>query len=102
VQLSVWAPRVRQLTVQLVDSQRSIAMQRSDDDVYTTIVRGPSPGDRYAYNLDGVRLRPDPMSRWQPEGFHGPSVIVDATAFRWTDLEWWGIALQDLILYELH
>jgi maltooligosyltrehalose trehalohydrolase len=102
VQLSVWAPHVRQLTVHLVDSQRSIAMQRRDDDVYTTIVRGLSPGDRYAYNLDGVRLRPDPVSRWQLESVHGSSVIVDATAFRWTALEWRGIALQDLILYELH
>src|SRR5581483_5927845 len=102
VQLSVWAPRVQQLAVHLVDSQRTIAMRRGDDGVYTTTVRGPSPGDRYAYYLDGTRLRPDPVSRLQPEGVHGPSAIVDAKAFRWTDQEWKGIAQQDLILYELH
>jgi maltooligosyltrehalose trehalohydrolase len=60
------------------------------------------PGARYQYRLDADRYRPDPASRWQPAGVHGPSVVVDPGAFRWTDAEFRGHALADLVFYELH
>jgi maltooligosyltrehalose trehalohydrolase len=58
-------------------------------------------GDDYAYVVDGRRL-PDPCSRLQPEGLRGPSRVVDPGAWAWTDAGWGGIALDDLVLYELH
>ena len=49
-----------------------------------------------------MRTRPDPVSRFQPAGVHGPSEVVDPRAFVWTDREWKGRSLKELILYELH
>ena len=45
---------------------------------------------------------PDPRSRWQPDGVHGPSRVYDHAAFRWTDQAWTGRALPGSVLYELH
>jgi maltooligosyltrehalose trehalohydrolase len=42
------------------------------------------------------------VSRWQPDGVHGPSRVVDPGAFEWTDGEWRGIPMADYIIYELH
>src|SRR5829696_8728421 len=59
-------------------------------------------GDRYAYALDGGQPKPDPASRFQPDGVHGWSQIVDPGSFRWTDAAWKGIDPRDAIIYELH
>src|SRR5207342_1743095 len=56
----------------------------------------------YFYVLDGERERPDPVSRWQPHGVHGPSRIVDPGSFSRSDKSWAGIPLKDFIIYELH
>ncbi|HEV7754055.1 MAG TPA: malto-oligosyltrehalose trehalohydrolase [Baekduia sp.] len=58
-------------------------------------------GDDYAYIIDG-RRRPDPATRLQPEGLRGPSRVVDPGAWTWTDHGWGGVALEDLVVYELH
>jgi maltooligosyltrehalose trehalohydrolase len=60
-----------------------------------------APGQRYFFRLDDGPDRPDPASRWQPDGVHGPSALVDP-AFTWHDGGWTGIPLADMILYELH
>jgi len=54
------------------------------------------------YVLDGRRERPDPASRALPDGVHGPSEVVDTSAFAWTDGGWRGLALKDMVLYEVH
>src|SRR5262249_33843605 len=58
------------------------------------------PGQRYLYRLDNGPDRPDPASRWQPEGVHGPSA-VDDPSFDWHDQDWRGRALEEMGLYEL-
>jgi maltooligosyltrehalose trehalohydrolase len=58
-------------------------------------------GDDYAHVLNGAAL-PDPCSRWQPAGLRGPSRVFDTGAFAWTDAEWAGVPLSELVLYELH
>jgi maltooligosyltrehalose trehalohydrolase len=58
-------------------------------------------GDDYAYVIDGERL-PDPHTRHQPEGLRGPSRIVDPAEWEWGDQAWTGVALEDLVVYELH
>lgn len=65
-------------------------------------VEGIGPGARYLYILDGARARPDPVSRAQPEGVHGPSEVVDPGAFAWTDAAWGGRPLSEMVIYELH
>src|SRR5262249_26815288 len=61
-----------------------------------------APGDRYRYAVDGRGPLPDPASRFQPEGVHGPSEIVDPTQFAWADGGWRGPGVEDLVVYELH
>ena len=56
----------------------------------------------YFYVLEGDRERPDPVSRWQPRGVHGPTRIVNPASFRWSDQGWAGIPLKDFIIYEFH
>jgi maltooligosyltrehalose trehalohydrolase len=61
------------------------------------------PGTRYRFRLDGkADLYPDPASRFQPEGPHGPSEVIDPGAFAWTDTSWPGCRLPGQIIYEMH
>ena len=60
-----------------------------------------SAGMLYKYRLDG-RLLPDPASRFQPQGVHGPSQIIDPSTFRWTDSGWRRPDIDDWVIYELH
>ena len=62
----------------------------------------PLPHARYLYLLDGQVSRPDPASRYQPDGVHGASEIIHPDAFPWTDMAWKGVRKRDLIIYELH
>jgi maltooligosyltrehalose trehalohydrolase len=59
-------------------------------------------GERYRYRVDGQGPFPDPASRFQPEGVHGPSEVVEPSGFAWSDANWGGINLADLVVYELH
>ena len=72
----------------------------SSDGVQERFVEGAGGGDAYRYLIDGVR-RPDPASRFQPEGVHGPSQIVDPDAFRWHH-DAWQFTPANLVIYELH
>jgi maltooligosyltrehalose trehalohydrolase len=68
---------------------------------YQAVLEQVRPGARYFYRLDGDKDRPDPASRYQPQGVHGPSQVVDSS-FPWEDRYWPGVPLQDYIIYELH
>lgn len=102
VDFQVWAPHVKQIAVRLLSPERTVFMERNADGVHSTRVSEIVPGSRYLYVLERERARPDPVSRFQPEGVHGPSEIVDPTAFSWTDQRWRGLPLKELIIYELH
>ena len=101
---SVWAPNARLVEVVLARDGRSEshALARDDGGAHTGIVRRVPPGTDYSYRLDGGAERPDPVSRWRPQGVHGPSRVVDPEAFQWTDAAWRGIEMADLVIYELH
>ncbi len=96
----VWAPRARSIKLRLMGAG-DFEMQRGSDDVFTITVPAHA-GDRYFYLVDGGKPLPDPVSRLLPEGVHGPTEIVDAEAFRWSDADWRGLDIRDYILYELH
>jgi maltooligosyltrehalose trehalohydrolase len=68
---------------------------------YECITYPIAPGCRYFYRIDTGIERPDPASRFQPEGVHGPSSVTDAS-FSWDDQDWPGIPLQSYIIYEIH
>ena len=79
---------------------QDIAMRRDGEDFVATAQA--AAGDRYAYVLDGGTPVPDPVSRFLPEGVHGPTEIIDPSAFHWTDPEWRGRELSEYVIYELH
>ncbi len=72
------------------------------DGVFEFFIKGAGAGDRYAYTIDGSDPRPDPASRYQPEGVHGPSEVIDPDAYRWRHADWRGRAPRELVIYELH
>src|SRR5438067_11806081 len=96
-----WAPRCRTLDV-VVEGRRPLAMTRQDDGLFEGVVAALPAATRYQYRLAGERYRPDPASRFQPEGVHGPSMVVNPASFPWTDQAFTGHALADLVIYELH
>jgi maltooligosyltrehalose trehalohydrolase len=101
VTFRVWAPRCRSVEV-VIEGRRPLPLDRGADGTFQLTVPGVRAAARYRYRLDGERYRPDPASRWQPEGVHGPSVVVDPSEFPWTDQAYAGHALRDLVFYELH
>jgi len=95
----VWAPAAT--TVEVTIGERRLPMERAVDH-WSTSVADVAHGDRYRYAIDGGEPLADPASRWQPDGVHGPSAVVDDSVFRWHDDDWTGVALADTVLYELH
>ncbi|MDP9245011.1 MAG: malto-oligosyltrehalose trehalohydrolase [Chloroflexota bacterium] len=97
----VWAPRPRIVALHR-PGHADVPMERDGEGYARVHVDGMRAGDRYAYRLDGGHPRPDPASRWQPDGVHGLSAVVDASVFAWTHDGPVAPPLTDLVLYELH
>jgi len=99
----VWAPRASTVELVLGAGPRHPLAGPDDRGWFEVDVEGAGPGDDYAYSLDGGDPRPDPRSNWQPAGVHGPSRLVDHSAFEWTDGGWQGGGpLAEAVVYELH
>jgi len=97
----VWAPNCRSVEV-VIEGRKPEALTGREDGVFERSLAGVGAATRYQYRLDGERYRPDPVSRFQPEGVHGPSAVVDPSRFPWTDQGFRGHSLTDLVFYELH
>jgi len=99
---AVWAPRARKVAVRLEDDPvRTVALAHAGDGLYTGTVDGVGHGTAYRYRLDGRDALADPASRWQPQGVHGPSAVLDPD-HAWTDQHWRGLPWSRYIIYELH
>ena len=98
----VWAPKVDSIHLALDQCRETLPMDPTGNGYYERFVPDAAPGDRYRFLLDDERLLPDPASRYQPEGVHGPSMVIDPTAYTWNDDAWTGIDRSDLVFYELH
>ncbi len=98
----VWAPRAQRLALHLVaPRERSLAMQQMPSGYFHLCVPDVNPGARYFFRFESGEERPDPASRFQAEGVHGPSEVVDSR-FQWDDQSWLGIEVRDYVFYELH
>jgi maltooligosyltrehalose trehalohydrolase len=100
---SLWAPLLGRVELTLLDAAgatRYLPMERDAQGYWRATAEAP-PGTRYRFRLDGGAERPDPASRHQPEGVHGPSAVADP-AFAWSDRAWFGLPLRDYVIYELH
>ncbi|MFH1703950.1 MAG: alpha-amylase family glycosyl hydrolase, partial [Nitrospirota bacterium] len=99
----VWAPFLDQVQVKFASlHKKNISMEKDTKGHWKTVVENVFPGTRYLYILGDKTEKPDPASHFQPEGVHGPSQIVDHSAFDWEDSKWKGIPLSEMIMYELH
>jgi maltooligosyltrehalose trehalohydrolase len=97
----VWAPNAARVDVVVDDVAHALTAE--PDHYFSGGVAGLTHGARYRFRLDDdPALVPDPASRFQPEGPHGPSQIVDPARFAWTDGAWRGRALAQQVLYEMH
>jgi maltooligosyltrehalose trehalohydrolase len=72
------------------------------DGWFEAVIEGIAPDARYQFVLDGLHQRPDPASRFQPEGVHGPSQIFNPHEYEWRNAGWTGLDLDKYVLYELH
>ena len=98
----VWAP-VRKSVDIVIERSRPIPLEREDHGYFSSVLEFAKPGMQYQFRLDhGDRLFPDPASRFQPEGPHGPSQIVNSSAYRWNDAGWPGVRIQGQVIYEMH
>ncbi|HXV49267.1 MAG TPA: malto-oligosyltrehalose trehalohydrolase [Candidatus Binatia bacterium] len=98
----VWAPRASSVDLIIVGpTERSLPLTDSGDGYFSAAVENVPSGSLYRYRLSGTKDRPDPASRSQPEGVHGPSQVIDPI-FPWEDAQWVGLPLQSYIVYELH
>ena len=102
VSFRLWAPRAEAVSLQLEGAiPRVLPMGREAEGWFALTTGLARPGSRYRYIVDGTAF-PDPASRRQPEGVHGPSEVEDPEAYEWTDLAWRGRAWEELVIYELH
>ncbi|MEI7771509.1 MAG: malto-oligosyltrehalose trehalohydrolase, partial [Chloroflexales bacterium] len=99
---TIWAPLLASVELSLLGPRpRHVPMRRDGWGYWRATLDDAPPGARYRYRIDGGDERPDPASRHQPDGVHGPSAVIDPQ-FAWTDDAWAGIPLRDYVIYELH
>ncbi|HEX4611392.1 MAG TPA: malto-oligosyltrehalose trehalohydrolase [Urbifossiella sp.] len=102
VHFRAWAP-IRRAVQLLVENGPTVALEPEGGGYFSALVPGLAAGARYTYRLDGrANTHPDLASRYQPEGPHGPSQVIDPAAFSWADSSWKGIAEVGQVFYELH
>ena len=100
MELRVWAPKAREVEVDVSGKRRSMAA--SGAGWWSADVPELKHGVDYAFRVDDGDPLPDPRSPWQPAGVHGPSRAVDHASFKWGDRDWRGMHLPSAVLYELH
>lgn len=105
VRWRVWAPFSDSVQLVLVDDAGNpvdVPMESEPNGCFTHEIAGVAEGQRYGYRLANGFVRPDPASRWQPDGVHRPSAVMSPHQFRWNDEHWAGVPRDELVIYELH
>lgn len=110
VHFRVWAPKPRRVALVLeamagspATMPREQAMTAEGNGYLSCLVPAAGAGTLYRFRLDGRDcLYPDPASRYQPRGPHGPSQVIDPSSFAWSDAEWKGVFGRKQVIYEMH
>jgi malto-oligosyltrehalose trehalohydrolase len=105
VRFRLWAPAAHQVELVLHDSaghSRALAMAAQAGGGFELVTGEARVGSRYRYRIDGKTEVPDPASRCNPEDVHGPSEVMDPSAFKWEDDDWRGRPWHEAVIYELH
>ena len=105
VRFRLWAPAAHEVELVLHDrpgAARAVKMPAVGDGWYELTTGEAHAGSRYRYRIDGKMEVPDPASRSNPDDVHGPSEVIDPTAFEWDDRAWRGRPWHEAVIYELH
>ena len=102
VRFRLWAPAHERIFLSLEPEGRLLPMRSAGEGWHELVLDEAGAGTLYRFALpDGLKV-PDPASRFQPQDAHGPSEVIDAAAYRWTDQGWRGRPWHEAVLYELH
>ena len=87
VSFRVWAPRAQKLSVKILGdaATRTEPLERDEQGYFTATISGIGAGTKYLYSFADGSLRPDPASRYQPDGVHGPSQVIASDLYAWND-----------------
>ena len=102
IEYRVWAPSAARVELVVESWHNTIPLEKYPDGAFRWWSMEQEVGEHYSYRIDGSNPFPDPASRFQPEGVHGPSEVIDPSSFAWTDQAWRGIDRDEAIIYELH
>jgi maltooligosyltrehalose trehalohydrolase len=107
VHFRVWAPSRQRVEVVFEESSSEewavdFELAPEKDGYFSGLVKGTGAGALYKYRLDGGDAFPDPASRFQPQGPHGPSQVTAPSTFQWTDAGWPGAGREGQVIYEMH
>ena len=101
----VWAPTAMKMEVLLEfgpGAPATIQLEQQTDDYFAGLAPQAATGTRYRFRLNGTGCYTDPASRYQPEGPHGASQVVDPSSFVWHDSGWQGVGIEGQVIYEMH
>ena len=99
----LWAPKAESVSIRLIEpSERDLPMLCGDKGWFELLVPNAKAGTKYQFIIDGQHTVPDPASRYQPFGVHGPSEVVEPNVFEWHDVNWRGRPWEEAVIYELH
>jgi maltooligosyltrehalose trehalohydrolase len=102
VSFRIWAPARQRVSV-VIEGGGETPLTRDPDGYFSGEITGAAAGTLYRFRLDdNVTLYPDPASRFQPGGPHGPSEVIDPRTFRWSDADWRGVSLKSQVILEVH
>jgi maltooligosyltrehalose trehalohydrolase len=103
VRFRLWAPAAKKVELRLQSNAvKTLPLNQLDDGWFELVTNAAPPGSQYKFRINGEQEVPDPASRFQPHDVHGPSEVVDPTAFDWQDRDWRGRQWEDAVIYELH
>ncbi|MFT3781968.1 MAG: malto-oligosyltrehalose trehalohydrolase [Nibricoccus sp.] len=100
----VWAPEEPEMSVVVTarGAIRSLALEREEGGYWSVFDPEGRAGDLYQYKLSSGRLLPDVVSRFQPQGVHGPSECIDPAVYPWRATNWVRPRWSGQATYELH
>jgi maltooligosyltrehalose trehalohydrolase len=103
VDFRVWAPKRKRVALFLPETDRLLALEAEEQGYFSLRTDQAQAGSRYFFRLDDDPFNyPDPASRYQPDGVHAASEVVDPLDFSWADDSWQGLDLLGQVIYELH
>ncbi len=104
VRFRLWAPAAREVDLCLMQghAEEILSMKRGRRGWFEILTTSAKAGSRYRFRIDRDRCVPDPASRFNPDGVHGASEVIDPAVFDWQDAGWRGRAWEEAVIYELH